>query len=203
MLRPTQVLASKPAARSSVSPTHPLPATRQHAELGHTIKPDTVMDSFLTFGPHIQSNSTKASERCRVLPSFNSKDGGTGTHSWWKSTKLCSSASLPTRLRSPTVLLAHLRAGHIHLLKAYANQLGTTADLICPSCGEEPQTVEHWLQRCRNAVALRQQPPTTTIPTALGSYHQPGQGACACWENPRLGRALGDMSEQQHLCMLC
>ncbi len=43
------------------------------------------------------------------------------------------------------------------LLKAYANQLDTTVDPKCPSCGEEPQTVEHWLQRCPNAVALRHQ----------------------------------------------
>ncbi len=32
-----------------------------------------------------------------------------------------------------------------------------TVDPKCPSCKEEPQTVEHWLQRCPNAVALRQQ----------------------------------------------
>ncbi len=46
--------------------------------------------------------------------------------------------------------------GHNPLLKAYANQLDTSVDPKCPSCGEEPQTVEHWLQRCPNAVALRQ-----------------------------------------------
>ncbi len=48
-------------------------------------------------------------------------------------------------------------------LKAYANQLDTVVDPKCPSCGEEPQTVEHWLQRCPNGAALRQklfaQPP--------------------------------------------
>ncbi len=59
--------------------------------------------------------------------------------------------------RRDAVLLVHLRAGHTPLLKAYANQLDTTVDPKCPSCGEEPQTVEHWLQRCPNAVALRQQ----------------------------------------------
>ncbi len=59
--------------------------------------------------------------------------------------------------RRDAVLLARLRAGHTPLPKAYANQLDTTVDPKCPSCGEEPQTVEHWLQRCPNAVALRQQ----------------------------------------------
>ncbi len=29
------------------------------------------------------------------------------------------------------------------LLKANANQFDTTVDPKCPSCGEEPQTVEH------------------------------------------------------------
>ncbi len=60
---------------------------------------------------------------------------------------------LPSRKR----LLARLRAGHTPLLKAYANQLDTAVDPKCPSCGEEPQTVENWLQRHPNAVALRQQ----------------------------------------------
>ncbi len=53
-------------------------------------------------------------------------------------------------------LLTHLRAGHTPILKAYANELDTTVDPKCPSCGEESQTVEHWLQSCPNAVALIQ-----------------------------------------------
>ncbi len=56
--------------------------------------------------------------------------------------------------RRDAVLLARLRSGHTPFLKAYANQLDTTVDPKCPSCGEEPQTVEHWLQRCPNAVAI-------------------------------------------------
>ncbi len=47
-----------------------------------------------------------------------------------------------TSNRADTVLLARLRAGHTPLLKAYANQLDTAVDPKCPSCGEEPQTVE-------------------------------------------------------------
>ncbi len=42
--------------------------------------------------------------------------------------------------RRNAVLLACLRAGHIPLLKAYANQLDTAVDPKCPSCGEELQT---------------------------------------------------------------
>ncbi len=42
-------------------------------------------------------------------------------------------------------LLARLLAGHTPLFKAYVDQLDTTVDPKCPSCGEEPQTVEHWL----------------------------------------------------------
>ncbi len=49
-----------------------------------------------------------------------------------------------------SVLLARLRAGHT------PNQLGTTVDPKFSSCGEEPQTVEHWLRWCPNAVALGQ-----------------------------------------------
>ncbi len=77
--------------------------------------------------------------------------------------------------RQDAVLLAPLRAGHIPFLKAYANQLDTTVDPKCTCRGEEPQTVEHWLQRCPNAVALRQQlfgepsPPLSVLTTNPGS----------------------------------
>ncbi len=70
---------------------------------------------------------------------------------------------------------AQLQAGHTTLLKAYANQLDTTVDPKCPSCGEELQTVEQWLQRCPNAVARRQQlfgepsPPLSVLATNPGS----------------------------------
>ncbi len=60
------------------------------------------------------------------------------------------------------------------LLKPYENQLDTTVDPKCPSCGEGPQTVEHWLQRCPNAVALGQKlfgepsPPLSVLTTNPG-----------------------------------
>ncbi len=50
-----------------------------------------------------------------------------------------------------------------------------TVDPKCPSCEEEPQTVEHWLQRCLNAVELGQQliseppPPLLLLTTNLSS----------------------------------
>ncbi len=77
--------------------------------------------------------------------------------------------------RRNAVLLARLRAGHTPLLKAYANQLNMTVEPKCPGCGEEPQIVEHWLQRCPSAVALRQQlfgepsPPLSVLTTNPGS----------------------------------
>ncbi len=79
------------------------------------------------------------------------------------------------RLPRRDAVLARLRAGHTPLLKAYANQLDTTVDPKCPSCGEEPQTVEHWLQRCPNAEALTQQlfgepsPPLSVLTSNPGS----------------------------------
>ncbi len=81
--------------------------------------------------------------------------------------------AVPTR--RDTVLLTLLRAGHTLLFKAYANQLDMKVDPKCPNCGEEPQIVEHWLQRCPNAVALRQQlfgepsPPLSVLTINLGS----------------------------------
>ncbi len=61
------------------------------------------------------------------------------------------------------------------LLNAYANQLDLTVDPKCPSCGEEPQIIEHCMQRCPNAVVLRHQlfgepsPPLSVLTTSLGS----------------------------------
>ncbi len=77
--------------------------------------------------------------------------------------------------RRDAVLRARLRAGHTPLFKAYAEQLDTTVDPKCSSCGEEPQTVEHWLQWYPNAVALRQElfgepsPPLSVLTTNPGS----------------------------------
>ncbi len=74
----------------------------------------------------------------------------------------------PTRCRSP--LLSMNWSHPPPFLKAYANQLDTTVDPNCPSCRYESQTVEHWLQRCPNAIALRQQ---------LFSEPSPPLGQCA------------------------
>ncbi len=82
------------------------------------------------------------------------------------------------------------------LLKANANQLDTAVEPKGPNCGEEPQTAETltaavWKRYSTEIATIRR-----TIPTALGSYHQPGQRASACCENPSL-RALGTMFQQQ------
>ncbi len=36
----------------------------------------------------------------------------------------------------------------VHTLKAYAHLLDPAAAPTCPLCMGEPQTLEHWLQRC-------------------------------------------------------
>ncbi len=58
---------------------------------------------------------------------------------------------IATSNRADAVLIARLRAGHTLLLKAYAHLLDPAAD---PT--QEPQTLEHWLQRCPNVDVLRQ-----------------------------------------------
>ncbi len=63
---------------------------------------------------------------------------------------------IATSNRAVTVLLAHLRAGRTPLLKAYAHLLDPAADPTRTLCKEEPQTLEHWLQRCPNLDVLRQ-----------------------------------------------
>ncbi len=63
---------------------------------------------------------------------------------------------IPTSNMADAVLLARLRAGHTPLLKAYAHLLDPAADPTCSLCKDEPQTLEHWLQRCPNLDVLRQ-----------------------------------------------
>ncbi len=59
------------------------------------------------------------------------------------------------------------------LLLLLAGDVETNPGPSC--CGEEPQTVEYWLQRCPNAVALRQKlfgepsPPLSVLTTNPGS----------------------------------
>ncbi len=75
-----------------------------------------------------------------------------------------------TSNRADAVLLVCLRAGHTPLLKAYAHLLDPAADPTCSLCKEEPQTLEHVLQRCPSLDVLRQHtfdspsPPLTTDP---------------------------------------
>ncbi len=63
---------------------------------------------------------------------------------------------IATSNRADVVLLARLRAEHAPLLKAYAHLLYPAADPTCSLCKEEPQTLEHWLQRCPNVDVSRQ-----------------------------------------------
>ena len=61
--------------------------------------------------------------------------------------------------RADQVNLAQLRSGHHKSLKAYANRLDDEVDPTCPDCGEEPQDLEHWFERCNGAkiTTLKQQ----------------------------------------------
>ena len=61
--------------------------------------------------------------------------------------------------RADQVNLAQLRSGHHKSLKAYANRLDDEVDPTCPDCGEEPQDLEHWFERCKGVkiTTLKQQ----------------------------------------------
>ncbi len=65
---------------------------------------------------------------------------------------------IATSNKADAVILAHVRAGHTPPLKAYAHLLDPAANPTCPLCKEEPQTLEHWLQRCPNLDVPRQHP---------------------------------------------
>ena len=64
----------------------------------------------------------------------------------------------PDRLplsRSEFVQLSQLRSGHSLLLAAYRTRLNPDLDPTCPRCGDEPESLEHVVQRCQASEALR------------------------------------------------
>ncbi len=95
---------------------------------------------------------------------------------------------IATSNRADAVPLARLRAGHTPLLKAYAHLLDPAADPTCPLCKKEPQTLEHWLQRCPNLDVLRQHTLKSPSPNSESSRSTPRR----CWRSlGPLSRALG------------
>jgi ribonuclease HI len=81
--------------------------------------------------------------------------------------------------RRETVLLAQLRSGHCRHLAAYSRLVNPLADPICTLCREEPEDLEHWLQRCparlqkRTAIFGDPSPPLSVlarVPALVGLY---------------------------------
>ena len=50
--------------------------------------------------------------------------------------------------RADAALLAQLRSGHCLKLAHYRHRINETESETCPKCGDEAQTVEHWLISC-------------------------------------------------------
>ena len=57
--------------------------------------------------------------------------------------------------RRQSVVLAQLRAGHCSLLAEYQHRIGRSDSPMCPRCGEEEETVLHWLTKCPAGLAAR------------------------------------------------
>ena len=57
--------------------------------------------------------------------------------------------------RGDQSLLARLRSGHYMGLRAHRNRVDGVSDPMCDLCGQEPQTLEHWLQDCPATAVLR------------------------------------------------
>ena len=57
--------------------------------------------------------------------------------------------------RHEGVQLACLRSGHSNYLAAHRARLNPDLDSTCPLCGEEPEDLEHFFQRCEATMAHR------------------------------------------------
>ena len=85
----------------------------------------------------------------------------------------------PDRLplsRSEFTQLSQLRSGHSLLLAAYRTRLNPDLDPTCPRCGEEPESLEHIVQRCQASEALRVDCFGHPSPPALGFGRPPSSG---------------------------
>lgn len=58
--------------------------------------------------------------------------------------------------RKDGALLAQLRAGHCLHLSHYKNRIDSTKSATCPRCGEEEETVPHWI-RCPATIRTREE----------------------------------------------
>ena len=65
-----------------------------------------------------------------------------------------SSRECQIRSRRDQTLLAKLRTGKYKGLRAYKSLLDGS-DPTCPLCNQEPQDLQHWLQRCQATEKLR------------------------------------------------
>ena len=57
--------------------------------------------------------------------------------------------------RKQRTLLALLRSGHHHSLKAYHHRTDPDISPTCPTCGEADHDLIHWLQECKAHEDLR------------------------------------------------
>ncbi|KAL5250102.1 hypothetical protein ACHWQZ_G015985 [Mnemiopsis leidyi] len=73
--------------------------------------------------------------------------------------------------RKKNATLAQLKSGHSLLLAAYRHRKNEEESKTCPSCNEEPQTLEHWL-KCPGTSEKRQEffGKTDISPAALGEH---------------------------------
>ena len=59
--------------------------------------------------------------------------------------------------RSDQVTLARLRSGHHKAFKEFHHRLDQTVDPICPKCGEDQHTLEHWFLQCESTWAAKRE----------------------------------------------
>jgi len=57
--------------------------------------------------------------------------------------------------RNDGVFLAQVRSGHCLSFKAYHHLLNSAVDPMCPSCGDDMHTLEHWFLECAGTESTR------------------------------------------------
>jgi ribonuclease HI len=75
--------------------------------------------------------------------------------------------------RKEAVTLAQLRSGHCRRLAAYRSVVEDGAPATCPRCGEAPEDLEHWLQRCPATAKERRNVFGVASPPLLVLYQDP------------------------------
>ena len=101
-------------------------------------------------GPRAQVPVSYQAARCRIWSQVRDQVRHERSRLVYTCTPLSANVS-----RLADVTLARIRSAKSRHLATYLHDIGLRDSPICPKCGTEPETLEHWFQRCPATLTAR------------------------------------------------